>query len=82
MESRDLISLARAQVDLFNASDWDGVRASILPDAVYDERGTGRVLEGADAIIDGFTFLFPDVRTHGRAAFASRAARCAGRRVC
>ena len=54
MESQDLISLARAQVDLFNASDWDGVRASILPDAVYDERGTGRVLEGADAIIDAF----------------------------
>ena len=52
MESHDLISLARVQVELFNASDWDGIKASVLPDVVYDERGTGRVIEGVDALID------------------------------
>ena len=52
MESRDLASLARAQVESFNANDWDGVRASMLTDVVYDERATGRVMQGSDAIIE------------------------------
>ena len=52
MESRDLASLARAQVESFNANDWDGVRASMLTDVVYDERATGRVMQGPDAIIE------------------------------
>lgn len=52
MTDQDLISLARAQVEGFNAGDWDGLRASMLPDVVYDERGTQRRIEGADAIIE------------------------------
>ena len=52
MESRDVTSLARAQVEFFNTSDWEGARASYLPDVVYDERATGRVLQGPDAIIE------------------------------
>ncbi len=52
MESRDVTSLARAQVEFFNTSDWEGARASYLPDVVYDERATGRVLQGPDEIIE------------------------------
>ena len=52
MENRDLASLARAQVESFNTNDWEAVRASMLVDVVYDERATGRVMQGPEAIIE------------------------------
>ncbi|HCK89882.1 MAG TPA: hypothetical protein DHW54_01775 [Gemmatimonadetes bacterium] len=52
MENRDLASLARAQVESFNTNDWDAVRASMLADVVYDERATGRIMQGPEAIIE------------------------------
>jgi len=52
MENRDLASLARAQVESFNTNDWDAVRASMLTDVVYDERATGRIMQGPEAIIE------------------------------
>ena len=52
MENRDLASLARAQVESFNTNDWEAVRASMLADVVYDERATGRIMQGPEAIIE------------------------------
>ena len=52
MENRDLASLARAQVESFNTNDWDAVRASMLAAVVYDERATGRIMQGPEAIIE------------------------------
>lgn len=50
--SEESISAARAFTERYNAGDWDGMRDVIAPDAVYDEVGTGRRIEGADAILE------------------------------
>jgi hypothetical protein len=40
MPEQDLIPVARRVVDTFNASDWEGFKAAMTPDCVYDEVGT------------------------------------------
>ena len=50
--SDEMIGTARGIVDAFNASDWDGYRNLMTEDAVYDEVGTSRTIEGLDPIID------------------------------
>ena len=50
--SEETISAARGFTERYNAGDWDGMHDLMAPDAVYDEAGTGRRIEGADAIID------------------------------
>ena len=52
MESSNLTNLAKAQIELFNTNNWDGVRASVLPDVFYDERASGRVCHGPDELIE------------------------------
>jgi steroid delta-isomerase-like uncharacterized protein len=50
----------------FNNSDWDAVRAVVADDSVYEEHGTQRRIEGADAIMDvykAWKTAMPDV--HG-----------------
>ena len=46
--SDELIGTARGIVDAFNANDWDGFRNLMTEDAVYDEVGTSRTIEGRD----------------------------------
>lgn len=60
------IDVARENVEAFNAADWDRFRSHLADECVYDEPGTQRRVEGADAIIDvnrGWHEAFPDA--HG-----------------
>lgn len=43
---------ARASIETFNRGDWDGLRALVAPDLVYEETGTGRRVEGVDTVVD------------------------------
>ena len=65
---------AQAILETFNASDWDGFRALSTTDAVYNELGTQRVINGTDAIIDamqGWKTAMPDVKGTVTNSFAS-----------
>jgi steroid delta-isomerase-like uncharacterized protein len=58
-----LLDAAKALVDTYNAKDWDGVRAAMGADFVYEEMGTGRKLTGADTTLEswkGWAQAFPD----------------------
>jgi steroid delta-isomerase-like uncharacterized protein len=60
----DLTQAAVAWVDTFNRADWDAFRDFTTPDVVYTETGTGRRVEGADALVEacqGWKAAFPDV---------------------
>jgi steroid delta-isomerase-like uncharacterized protein len=59
------IAAARANVESFSAKDWERFRACMTPDGVYDEKGTGRRIQGVDNTIEalqGWTRAFPDSR--------------------
>ena len=51
MTEQDLIQAARGLVEAFNASDWEGCKAAMTSDSVYDEVGTSRCLQGVGNII-------------------------------
>ena len=71
--SDDLIALARENVDAFSAGDWDRFRASLADDFVYEEPGTQRKVEGADAAVElnqGWKAAFPDAKGTVTDAFA------------
>jgi steroid delta-isomerase-like uncharacterized protein len=50
--SEETISAARGFTECYNAGDWDGLRDLMAPDAVYEEVGTGRRIEGPAAIVE------------------------------
>lgn len=51
----DLEQLARRSIDDFGNTDWvQMVRELVSPDIVYEEIGTGRRIEGIEAVIDAF----------------------------
>lgn len=63
--SSEQIGTARKIVDAFNASDWSGFQNLMTKDAVYDEVGTSRTIEGLDPIIKamkGWKEAMPDVK--------------------
>ncbi len=63
--SDELIGTARGIVDAFNASDWEGFQNLMTEDAVYDEVGTSRTIEGIEPIIEamkGWKEAMPDVK--------------------
>lgn len=65
MAEQDLIAVARAAIEAFNASDWQGFRAAATPGVVYEETGSGRRVEGIDAYLQlgqGWKEAFPDVK--------------------
>jgi steroid delta-isomerase-like uncharacterized protein len=51
MTTEDIEAKARESIAAFDRSDWDAIRATLAPDYVYEETGTGRRIEGADAVI-------------------------------
>ncbi len=51
MAEQDLIQAARGVVEAFNASDWEGCKAAMTSDCVYDEVGTSRRIQGVGDII-------------------------------
>ena len=65
MAEQDLIKAARGVVDAFNAGDWDGCKAALVSDSVYDEVGTSRRIQGVAAIIpcgQAWKQAMPDVQ--------------------
>ena len=51
MAEQDLIQAARGVVEAFNASDWEGCKAAMTSDCVYDEVATSRRRQGVGDII-------------------------------
>jgi steroid delta-isomerase-like uncharacterized protein len=65
MADQDLISVARQEVEAFNAGDWERFAETVAPDAVYDEVATGRRFEGKEDIVEvnrSWKAAFPDAR--------------------
>lgn len=65
MAEQDLIRIAREYVDAFTAGDWSRLRATLAPDAVYDELATHRRIQGPDPIVEawqGWKQTFPDAK--------------------
>jgi steroid delta-isomerase-like uncharacterized protein len=63
MANTEEIRLAGELIDAFSAGDWARFRATIAPDVAYEETGTGRRTEGADAYValcQGWRAAFPD----------------------
>ena len=46
-----LITAAKASLQTFNDKDWEALKATVTPDFVYDEVGTGRKVQGVDAVL-------------------------------
>ena len=60
----DLTNIARGVVEAFNASDWEGTKALMTPDYVYNEVGTGRRIQGPEEVVaalKGWKEAMPDV---------------------
>jgi steroid delta-isomerase-like uncharacterized protein len=60
----DLTAHATAVVEAFNDDDWDAAR-KLIGNSTYNELGTQRSLDGADAIISalqGWKAAMPDVK--------------------
>jgi steroid delta-isomerase-like uncharacterized protein len=73
MTEQENIQVARAFLEAFNAGDWARVKASLVPDSVYEELGTQRRIEGSDAIMEayrGWKTAMPDARGNVRNAFS------------
>ena len=59
----DVIETAEAQVIAYNEKNWDKVRTVLVEKGIYDEKATGRRLQGVDQIIEtwqGWAKAIPD----------------------
>ena len=57
-------TIAHDIIDTFSAGDLEACRALVDPDVIYEETGTGRRVQGADAYVEllrGWRAAFPDV---------------------
>ena len=71
---RDATAVATELVDAFNVGDWERLRATLHSDVVYEETGTQRRVEGADAYVrlcQGWKESFPDARGTVQATITS-----------
>ena len=60
----NLTAHAKGIIEAFNSDDWDEAR-SLIGDSTYNELGTQRSLDGAEAIIEalqGWKKAMPDVK--------------------
>ena len=48
----NVIEIAKAQISAYNDKNWSKVKDVLAADAVYDEKGMQRRIQGADAIIE------------------------------
>jgi steroid delta-isomerase-like uncharacterized protein len=58
-----VLEIAKAAVTAYNEKDWSKGKDVLASDAVYDEKGTGRRIQGAGEIIEawqGWAKAFPD----------------------
>jgi len=71
---RDATAVAAELVEAFNVGDWERLRATLHSDVVYEETGTQRRVEGADAYVrlcQGWKETFPDARGAVQATITS-----------
>jgi len=69
-----MVKLAREQVDAFNNSDWERVRAGLASDSRLDELGTERKIDGPEKIVElfkGWKQAFPDAAGTVKSTYAS-----------
>jgi len=62
-QGKDVMSIAETTIAAFNTNDWAQFRAALAPDVVYQETGTGRRAESADAylqLVKAWKQAFPD----------------------
>jgi steroid delta-isomerase-like uncharacterized protein len=71
--SQAMIDAAKASILAYNDKNWDNVKASITPDALYDEVCTQRKLQGQAQVVEcwqGWARAFPDSKATLHGAFA------------
>jgi steroid delta-isomerase-like uncharacterized protein len=69
-----VIEIAKASITAYNDKDWSKAKDMLAADAVYDEKGTHRRIQGAGEIVDawrGWAKAFPDSRATIVREFAS-----------
>jgi steroid delta-isomerase-like uncharacterized protein len=62
-QHKDATSIAEITIMAFNTSDWAQFRAVLAPHVIYQETGTGRRAESADAylqLVQAWKQAFPD----------------------
>ncbi len=70
----NVIEIGKASVTAYNDKNWSKVKDSLAADAVYDEKGTHRRIQGAGEIIQalqGWANAFPDSKATFVREFAS-----------
>jgi steroid delta-isomerase-like uncharacterized protein len=70
----NVIEIAKAAVTAYNEKDWSKGKDILAADAVYDEKGTHRRIQGAGEIIEawqGWARAFPDSKATFVRAFES-----------
>jgi steroid delta-isomerase-like uncharacterized protein len=70
----NVIEIAKAAVTAYNDKDWNKGKDILAADAVYDEKGTRRRIQGAGEIIEawqGWAKAFPDSKATFVRAFVS-----------
>ncbi|MGI8926517.1 MAG: ester cyclase [Tepidiformaceae bacterium] len=72
--SQQAETVARACLESFNKADWAAMKGTLAANSVYEEYGTQRNIQGADAILAAFQawkVAMPDVTGTVRNVFAS-----------
>ena len=63
LSPQQLTDAAKVPLNSYGRKDWDGVRASVTADVVYDEVATNRRIQGVDEVLAvwrGWAAAFPD----------------------
>src|SRR6202158_3206152 len=70
----NVIEIAKASITAYNDKDWSKAKDMLAADAVYDEKGTHRRIQGAGEIIEawqGWAKAFSDSKATFVSEFAS-----------
>jgi steroid delta-isomerase-like uncharacterized protein len=70
----NVIETAKASVIAYNEKNWEKVKATVVEKAVYDEKATGRRLQGINQIIEawqGWGKAIPDSKATFVGEYAS-----------
>ena len=70
----NVIEIAKASITAYNDKDWSKAKDMLAADAVYDEKGTHRRIQGAGAIVEawqGWGKAIPDSKATFVREFAS-----------
>ena len=70
----NVIEIAKASITAYNEKDWGKAKDLLAADAVYDEKGTHRRIQGDGNIIDafqGWANAFPDSKATFVSEFGS-----------